>query len=416
MPYYGTDVGFTERDGTPIDGTMFVGMKDQTCIGDWCLNNIKSPPAWYSTASPVDLTGTYDCDPYSACLQEDTYYSVPGMLEECANTAKYMFFPNAEEQARRYFRLQGCDDVTIETETRDGVANIIPDCYNDGYMECDDKPKTYWYNVNFESVVWGGKADESSFMHYVGCFGYCESLLYPAIANMWGYFVGALSNYIVDPPERTFELNLAYNNGSEYPEVFDGTGPETEYWAGKNCDNGVNVEFYKLWGQESSFDKKSAGSYLPYNWTSHSELVFNFFEANPKTIACSADADCPSHYVCDGGARRKLSFSEPAARCSAIKNRKECKNAANKDTCSWSHHKKKCKGKRKACASLASKKKCHKTKYHNFCKWSHKKTKCRNVKCKEIDAKRDCKKGCEWENKQCRKKRSVDSGVCVQDF
>jgi hypothetical protein len=57
-----------------------------------------------------------------------------------------------------YFRLQGCDDVTIETETRDGVANIIPDCYNDGYMECDDKPKTYWYNVNFESVVWGGSA------------------------------------------------------------------------------------------------------------------------------------------------------------------------------------------------------------------------------------------------------------------
>ena len=308
MPYYGTDVGFTERDGTPIDGTMFVGMKDQTCIGDWCLNNIKSPPAWYSTASPVDQTGTYDCDPYSDCLQEDTYYSVPGMLEECATTAKYMFFPNAEEQARRYFRLQGCDDVTIETETRDGVANIIPDCYNDGYMECDDKPKTYWYNVNFESVVWGGTADESSFMHYVGCFGYCESLLYPAIANMWGYFVGALSNYIMDPPERTFELNLAYNNGSEYPEVFDGTGPETEMWEGKNCDNGVNVEFYKIWGQETSMDKKSAGSYLPYNWTSHSELVFNFFEANPKTIACSTDADCPSYYVCDGGARRKLRF------------------------------------------------------------------------------------------------------------
>ena len=102
--------------------------------------------------------------------------------------------------------------------------------------------------------------------------------------------------------------------------------------------------------------------------------------------------------------------------CAAIKKRKECKNAANKDTCSWVAHKKKCKGKRKACASLASKKKCHKSKYHNFCKWSHKKTKCRNVKCKEIDAKRDCKKGCEWENKQCRKKRSVDSGVCVQDF
>lgn len=308
LPSTQTDVGFTERDGTPIDGTMFVGMKDQTCIGDWCLNNIKSPPAWYSTASPVDQTGTYDCDPYSDCLQEDTYYSVPGMLEECATTAKYMFFPNAEEQARRYFRLQGCDDVTIETETRDGVANIIPDCYNDGYMECDDKPKTYWYNVNFESVVWGGTADESSFMHYVGCFGYCESLLYPAIANMWGYFVGALSNYIMDPPERTFELNLAYNNGSEYPEVFDGTGPETEMWEGKNCDNGVNVEFYKIWGQETSMDKKSAGSYLPYNWTSHSELVFNFFEANPKTIACSTDADCPSYYVCDGGARRKLRF------------------------------------------------------------------------------------------------------------
>ena len=52
-------------------------------------------------------------------------------------------------------------------------------------MECDDKPKTYWYNVNFESVVWGGKADESSFMHSVGCFGHCESLLYLAIANMW---------------------------------------------------------------------------------------------------------------------------------------------------------------------------------------------------------------------------------------
>ncbi|EGB03553.1 hypothetical protein AURANDRAFT_67922 [Aureococcus anophagefferens] len=91
-------------------------------------------------------------------------------------------------------------------------------------------------------------------------------------------------------------------------------------------------------------------------------------------------------------------------------------NAANKDTCSWSHHKKKCKSKRKACSSLASKMKCHKSKYHNFCKWSHKKDKCRNVKCKEIDAKRDCKKGCEWKNKQCQKERSVDSGVCVQDF
>ncbi|KAK7235138.1 hypothetical protein SO694_00143019 [Aureococcus anophagefferens] len=105
--------------------------------------------------------------------------------------------------------------------------------------------------------------------------------------------------------------------------------------------------------------------------------------------------------------------------CAAIKKRKECKNAANKDTCSWIHHKKKCKGKRKACASLASKKKCHKSKYHNFCKWSYKKTKCRKVKCKEIDAKRDCKpsrrtskKGCEWKNKQCRKKRSVaDAGA-----
>ena len=54
--------------------------------------------------------------------------------------------------------------------------------------------------------------------------------------------------------------------------------------------------------------------------------------------------------------------------CAAIKSRKVCKNAANKDTCSWTRHKKKCKGKRKACASLASKKKCHKSKYHNFCK------------------------------------------------
>ena len=122
-------------------------------------------------------------------------------------------------------------------------------------------------------------------------------------------------------------------------------------------------------------------------------------------------------------------FSKPARNlaarkfCAAITSRKVCKNAANKLKCSWSKHKQKCKGKRKACASLASKAKCHKTKYHNFCKWSHKKTKCRKVKCKEIDAKRDCKssrvtskKGCEWKNKQCRKKRSVDSGVCVQDF
>ena len=321
MPYFGTDVGFAERDGTPIDGTMFVGMESQECIGDWCLNNINGPPAWYSTASPPNTKGTYDYgtpntdgtynySEYSDYLQDATGYTVPGMQQQCVDTAKYMFFPNAEEQARRYFRLQGCDDVTITTENRDDVANIIPDCYNDGYMECDDKPKTHWYNVNFETVIWGGVADESSFMHAAGCFGFCEAMLFPAIANMWGYIVGAFGNWHMDPQERLFELNLAYNTGSEYPEVFDGTGPETEVFKGKNCDNDANVHFYKLWGQADSMDAKSASSYLGYNWTAHSEIVFNFFEENPKKITCSADADCPSYYVCDGGdsSRRALRF------------------------------------------------------------------------------------------------------------
>ncbi|KAH8044417.1 hypothetical protein JL721_12861 [Aureococcus anophagefferens] len=89
--------------------------------------------------------------------------------------------------------------------------------------------------------------------------------------------------------------------------------------------------------------------------------------------------------------------------CAAIKKRRSAR-AREQDTCSWIHHKKKCKGKRKACVARL-KKKCHKSKYHNFCKWSYKKTKCRKVKCKEIGAadckpsRRTSKKGCEWKDK-----------------
>ncbi|KAK7253644.1 hypothetical protein SO694_00002133 [Aureococcus anophagefferens] len=122
-----------------------------------------------------------------------------------------------------------------------------------------------------------------------------------------------------------------------------------------------------------------------------------------------------------GGASRAL-----AVKCSEITNRKVCKSAAYKKTCSWSKGKKKCKGKRKACGSLA-KKNCRKSKYHNFCQWSFATEACRKVKCEEIDAKRDCKskrvagkRGCEWKDDACAvgsdsEDAPADSGAFEED-
>ena len=59
---------------------------------------------------------------------------------------------------------------------------------------------------------------------------------------------------------------------------------------------GVRVLFTELEGAESTEFSDHDHAVVPPGDAGDREIVFNFFEENPKKITCSADADCPSYY------------------------------------------------------------------------------------------------------------------------